>query len=275
MLTRFYPPHPLLQPIVSSLMIYRHQFDRGGALPVNLFPPIPEHSLYFYPRDPLVVHPLNGQGPFTCRPSIIVGPQVERVNLSLGHDHVVIRVGFRAGGLHRLLHQPLHQLIDTPLSTEEFFNAAIREVNERLAETDDFDGMKTLVEGFLLRCLAKTKPLERIDRALAVLMQSGGNLTVEYLAQESCLSLRQFERKCKERVGLSPKLFARIVRFSRAYRMREANPSLNWTTIAHQAGYFDQMHFIRDFKTFAGFTPTTIDRELSQTPGRLQAELIL
>lgn len=275
MLCRFYQPHPLLQEIVTNIMIYSHRYDRDLQLPVNLFPPIPEHSLYFYPRDPLTVHARDRGTTFTCEPSIIIGPQVERVNLSLGYDHLVIRVGFHPGGLHRLLHLPLHELVDYTCPSQDFLGGDIREINERLAIVTDFTEMKQVVEGFLLRYLYKTKPEIHFDKAMRALLKAGGNLSIDYLAKESCLSTRQFERTCKERIGLSPKLFSRIIRFSKAYRMREANPTLRWTAIAHATGYFDQMHFIRDFKVFAGVTPSAVDKELAQTPSRLQADLQL
>lgn len=275
MICQFYQPHPLLQSFVHNIMIYSHQYDRSQPLPVNLFPAIPEHSLYFYPRDPLVVHHPESGTKATCPPSIIVGPQVGRVNLSLGYDHVVVRVGFRVGGLHRLLRLPLHSLVDYTGNSEDFMGAAIRETTDRLWEATHFDEMKDIVERMLLRWLASVKPVEHFDRAMQALLKSGGNLPIEYLAKESCLGLKQFERKCKERIGLSPKLFARIVRFSKAYRMREADPSISWTAIAHTAGYFDQMHLIRDFKVFTGTLPSIVDKELAQTPSRLQADLRL
>lgn len=256
-------------------MIYRLQYDRSQPLPVSLFPPIPEHSLYFYPRDPLVVHALETGATFTCKPSVIVGPQVKRVNLSLGYNHIVIRVGFLTGGLHRLLRLPLHEIVDYTCNTEDFFGNAVAQVNEQLNDTEDLLGMKEIVEKFLIGYLYKTKPAESLDAALSLLMKEGGKLPIEYIAKEACLSMRQFERKCKDRVGLSPKLFARIIRFSKAYRMREAHSNLSWTSIAHTAGYFDQMHMIRDFKMFAGVAPTFIDKELAQTPSLLQADLQL
>lgn len=275
MVCRFFQPHPLLRGIISNIMIYSHQYDRDLPLPVNLFPAIPEHSLYFYPRDPLVVYHLERGTTATCQPSIIVGPQVERVNLSLGHNHLVIRVGFQVGGLHRLLHLPLHEMVDYSCPSQDLLGSGIQEVNERLSLAVEFAEMKQLVEAFLLRYLSKTKPETHFDHVMRELMKAGGNLPVDYLAKESCLSFRQFERKCKERVGLSPKLFSRIIRFSKAYRMREADPSLSWTSIAHAAGYFDQMHFIRDCKVFAGVTPSAVDKELAETPSRLQVDLQL
>jgi AraC-like DNA-binding protein len=107
------------------------------------------------------------------------------------------------------------------------------------------------------------------------LLKMSGNLPVEQMASLACLSLRQFERICKERIGLPPKLFARVVRFSKAYRLRENHQDVSWTHIAYESGYFDQMHLIRDFKQFAGVAPGIIQKELEQTPIRLQAGLRL
>ena len=275
MICRFYHPHPLLQNLVSNIMIYTHRYDKNTVIPVNLFPAIPEHSLYFYPRDPLVVHYTENNSTLTCPPSIMIGPQVERVNLSLGYDHLVMRVGFHAGGLHRLLKLPMHQMVDCTCNSEDFWGSEIRDTTDQLREATDFDEMKAIIDQLLLRKLQKTKEVERIDTALHQLLKVGGNLSIDYLAKESCLSLKHFERKCKERSGLSPNLVGRIIRFSKAYRMREMNAALSWTSIAHSAGYFDQMHLIRDFKIFTGVLPTVVDKELSQTPSRLQAELKL
>ena len=91
----------------------------------------------------------------------------------------------------------------------------------------------------------------------------------------SCLSLRQFERVCKQRIGMPPKLFARIIRFSKAYRLYENSAYKNWTSIAYECGYFDQMHFIRDFKEFTGVTPRIIEKELGELSVRLQASMQL
>jgi transcriptional regulator GlxA family with amidase domain len=131
--------------------------------------------------------------------------------------------------------------------------------------------MKNIVEAFLLSKTKKLKGLENYDRIMAHLMNRDGKMQIEELACETCLSYRQFERKCKERIGMPPKLFVRLIRFSKAYRMHETHPDLSWTTIAHANGYFDQAHFVRDFKEFAGVAPTFIDEELARTTLRLQA----
>ncbi|RYF85105.1 MAG: AraC family transcriptional regulator, partial [Chitinophagaceae bacterium] len=76
-----------------------------------------------------------------------------------------------------------------------------------------------------------------------------------------------------DRIGMNPKMFARILRFSKAYRLHEAVPHLSWIKIAHECGYYDQMHMIRDFKVFAGVSPSIIEQQLLSTPLRMQKDL--
>ena len=124
-----------------------------------------------------------------------------------------------------------------------------------------------------MKKVAKLKALLPIDSALRLLLSYNGTLAIEKTASFSCLSLKQFERKCKDRIGMNPKLFARILKFSKAYRLHESCPQLNWTQIAYDAGYYDHMHMIRDFKTFAGVNPSVIEQQLLSTPLRMQKDL--
>jgi transcriptional regulator GlxA family with amidase domain len=91
-------------------------------------------------------------------------------------------------------------------------------------------------------------------------------MKIDQLASHACLSTRQFERVFEQRIGLSPKHFSRLVRFSQAWIMKEQQPDISWIKIAHDCGYFDQMHMIRDFKEFAGVNPSVIELELLKFP---------
>lgn len=96
---------------------------------------------------------------------------------------------------------------------------------------------------------------------MSQLVMSRGNLSMDSLAKKACLSIRQLERQSLERIGLSPKYFARMIRFSEAYKFKERNPHISWTQIAHLFGYYDQMHLIRDFHHFAGVNPSMFREE--------------
>lgn len=86
-------------------------------------------------------------------------------------------------------------------------------------------------------------------------IHSKGVANVQQLAEKFNLSTRQFERKFKEYSGFSPKLFSRIIRFQAALKEYENRKYKSLTEITHECGYYDQSHFIHDFKAFSGYHP--------------------
>lgn len=94
-----------------------------------------------------------------------------------------------------------------------------------------------------------------IFRSIKYIMETRGTLKVRSVASKFCLSERQFERKFKLYAGFSPKLFSRITRFHAATKYYNAGAGKTLTQIAHDCGYYDQSHFIQDFKEFSGHLP--------------------
>jgi len=272
---QFYIPHPLLQDLIQCIMVIDVKVDASAGRVVVPYPPTPQNSLFFYISDQIQVRFDDEKG-FVLQPrNVIVGPQLTPVKIDINQRHKAVRVGFHPGGLHRMLGLSLHEMADGNYNAADVFGIAMKRVQEQLEEADGFDAIKDVVELFLLKQLLRTKPFLPFDHAMLHLVKYHGNLSMEKTASLSCLSLRQFERVCKQRIGMPPKLFARIIRFSKAYRIHENFPHKNWTSIAHECGYFDQMHFIRDFKEFAGVSPRIIEKELEQLPVRLQASMQL
>jgi AraC-like DNA-binding protein len=169
----------------------------------------------------------------------------------------------------------MSEIVDDNFDATDIFGKEMKEVNQRLQDACTFDGIKDVIESFLIKKVKTLKTALPFDNAMLELMKVSGNIPIERVASMACLSLRQLERVSKERIGLPPKLFARLVRFSKAYRYYETSPKKTWTSIAHECGYYDQMHFIRDFKQFAGMPPGAIEKELTEAPVRLQASLRL
>ena len=97
-------------------------------------------------------------------------------------------------------------------------------------------------------------PSHPVFAAIQFVINTGGRVKVEEAAAQFSLSERQFERKFKEYAGFSPKLFARIARFHSALE-EFASPDKSLTEIALACGYYDQSHFIHDFKEFSGHNP--------------------
>lgn len=272
---QFYTPHPLLQSFVQCIMVVQYRVDPLHGPVIYTYPPTPQASLFFYIDDRILVKQEGATEFVKQASSVIVGQQLRSVSIDINRNHKAVRVGFQPGGLFRLLGCPMSAMVDGHYTAEAVFGNEVKEVDEQLQEASDALEIKTIVETFLLKKAKQLKPILPFDFAMLELLKQQGNLPIEEIAALACLSLRQFERLSKDRIGLPPKLFARIIRFSKAYRLREEYPQLTWTHIAHQCGYFDQMHFIRDFKQFAGIAPKLAEKDLEQQPVKMQIGLRL
>jgi AraC-like DNA-binding protein len=95
-----------------------------------------------------------------------------------------------------------------------------------------------------------------IVHAAQDIYRKNGVVNVLHLASQASFSQRQFERNFKEQTGFTPKTFSRIVRFkSLVSQYKKENSTL--TQLAYAFGYYDQAHFIQDFKQFSGYNPLT------------------
>lgn len=266
-------PHPALQKFVLNISTVNTFLGEGIREVVTPYPPTPFQSLIFYCENPVSIGQI-GSEEFEKSPSaLLIGPQVSRVNIRLSKQSNGIRVDFLPGGMFRMLGIPMSELFDKGFDAVDLFGVKMKKLNERLQPISDQEKAITLVEKFLLDQIVGSKEILPIDFALHKLLLSKGNIPIHKLASLSCMSIKQLERKCRERIGMNPKLYARILRFSKAYRLHEAYPTLSWLDIAYKAGYYDQMHMIRDFKIFAGVNPSVIKHQLLQTPLRMQKNL--
>lgn len=205
--------------------------------------------------------------------SVLIGPQYSRINIKVYDQLSAIRVDFLPGGMYRMLGIPMNELYDEGFDAVDFFGAEMKSINGQLQDISSLEEGKNIVEKFLLEKVAGLREILPIDHAMRMLWNTNGNMTIQKTASLSYLSVKQFERKCLERIGMNPKVYARILRFSKAYRLHEACPQLSWSEIAYEAGYYDQMHMIRDFKVFAGVNPSVIEQQLLSTPLRMQKDL--
>lgn len=268
-----FDPHPLLEDFVQNIFVIDAKINAADGDCVGHYPPTPQNCIFLYLNEPLKAKKAT-ETEFQTRPrAVVVGPQVTRMELMVNRDHKVAVIGFLPGGLHRLIGVPMIEIFDDGFDGYELLGRDIYDLIERCNELNSLIAIKNTIESYLLSKLPKVKDLMPLDKALHQLLQSNGNISITQVADDACLSLRQFERKCKERLGFSPKVYARLIRFSNAYRFFEKSENPNWSQIALCSGYYDQTHFIKDFKEFAGFTPTMMEEELKRASFRFQKSI--
>ena len=271
MFTNYYRPHPALSEFVETICIMSHDFTLSNQFSsIQTFVPTHTRFICFNLEDSVKVK--RGSGDFEARElSIITGPQLGTVTLDLGKKHEAVVVVLKPCGLFRLLGIPIKDLVDCDFDARLVIGNEINELLERLMNFKDNNQRNQIIQSYLLSNLMKLKPALPIDIAMLILVKSQGKLSMDYLASQSCLSNRQLERRSLERIGLSPKCFARMIRFSEAHNYKEQHPHTPWTEIAHRFGYYDQMHLIRDFREFTGVTPSMINRDGILNSSRLNS----
>jgi AraC-like DNA-binding protein len=111
-----------------------------------------------------------------------------------------------------------------------------------------------IIEAFLLGVLRQHLE-SAVGYCVSAIVNSSGLKSIQVLSQEVNLSRRHLERSFNGAVGMSPKMFARIVRFQHALNRVEKDHESSLTGIAYSSGFYDQSHFIKDFKEFSGLNP--------------------
>lgn len=267
-----YKPIPELSDLVSRIMYVKYTLDPGNPRPVNPFPPQPEHTLYFYLGDSLRCRNYATGIESELPPSIVVGPQLNRVDLTMGINVFVVIVFFKVGGLFRLVGVPMREMMDNSFDSSLLLGKEIKDLTEQLMNTENYNQRIMMIQQFLVSKIKTLKAGLPMEQVMTNAFVKNELTDIDRLAAQACISTRQFERQCYERIGMAPKTFARVARFSKAWFMREMNPQISWLSIAHACDYADQMHMIRDFKEFAGVTPGSLQNDLLKSPLRLQAD---
>jgi AraC-like DNA-binding protein len=188
---------------------------------------------------------------------VVVGPQTyRRFDMHLRGALETFVIMFQPDGLHRLFSIPMHELTDRDYEGHAVLGNFISHLGELLGNSGSFMERVGLVNQLLLRQSLRSGGCDGISAAAHRIICAGGRVGVHALADGSGWGFRQFERRFIERVGMRPKLFARIARFEAALETKARFATRSWTDVAYDFGYYDQMHMIHDFAEFTGATPT-------------------
>jgi AraC-like DNA-binding protein len=196
-------------------------------------------------------------------PISVIGPHTwRRVRLIIrGHIESLV-VLFQPCGFHALFRTPTLQLTGTGTEGHALLGSTVSQLHQRLGNLRSFAERASLLDSFFLNRLKRSDGYDGVQRAFELLTAPGSQASVAAVANQMGVHLRQLERKSLAYTGVSPKDLTRIARFSHALRLR-SETSQTWTEIAYAAGYYDQMHMIRDFRVFAGEAPTLALEEIA------------
>jgi AraC-like DNA-binding protein len=254
------------RPVAALAPSVRAFAQREVALgPERLVEPVPARL------EPVLEFQLGGTYRVTFQDDVqwetpaiaVVGPQTHhRAGIELSGYVESFGIFFRPAGLWRILGIPISAMTDVAYEARAVFDERIDRLWHLLAEAETFAARVRVSEEYLRR-VSRDQPLrDPIAATVDRMLSSRGATAVGDLAEFAGLSVRQFERRFRNSVGMTPKYCNRMARFQSALDLRLAKPGLTWLQVAHWAGYHDQMHLVHDFHALGGMSPTRMLEEI-------------
>lgn len=172
-----------------------------------------------------------------------------------------ILVFFTEIGFTHFASHPANELFNLSLSLDYIFEKnKVREVEEKLAMARTGKQRVNMVEQFLLSLLQDLETDKLIVEAVKLIYQTKGTIRIKELTEKLFISQSPFEKRFRKVVGTTAKKFASIVRFNSV--LDDLNKTKTLAEISYENNFFDQAHFIKDFKQFTGDTPENFKRFL-------------
>jgi len=249
-------PRPPLDAFVASIWVFRasprpHALERvlptGAAqLIVNL---LEDRTRVYDPEWPERHVSTSG--------TILAGVQSRYQIIDTSEQEYVAGVAFTPGGTAAFLRTPAHETHDALTPLEELCGRQrAAELREQLLERDDPDAQLDVIERMLNAMLQPTAVHPAIAFALTSFDRVPLTTNIGTVTQAIGMSAKGFIERFKAQVGVSPKRYCRIRRFQQAVTWAHRGREIDWTQVALDCGYYDQAHFIHEFRAFAGLTPT-------------------
>jgi AraC-like DNA-binding protein len=177
----------------------------------------------------------------------------------------IVGVHFKPGGAFPFLGLPANEFTNSHVELETLWGKSASELRERLCAAANPSQRFHILENTLITCLNGALNAHRaVQAALNIFERGATGTTIREVAAHLGLSERHFINVFSNQVGMTPKLYCRVRRFQRALESMRKSTMPDWADVVVGCGYFDQSHFINDFRTFSGLSPTEYLRQRSE-----------
>ena len=188
---------------------------------------------------------------------LLVGQMTQPVLITPTGSVRLFGIRFHPGGTFPFFRMPMHELTNHITELAVLSGDFQRDLIRCCEEKPSLMLKVAAVEKLLADRVSSGRDEARLVGLVAKIVQRGGRLSVDQLAEAAGISNRQLERRFLFEVGVGPKLLCRILRFQQVFRAVDRNDE-GWAAIAADCGYYDQAHLIRDFREFTWQTPAAL-----------------
>ena len=242
-----YIPCDILKPYVKSFAIQETAAE-------TIYKVLPDTGLVIGFQYKGKLSRLNNQTEIALSASGVSGLADHSRVFKNSPDIGTVLIFFKDAGAAPFFRQPLHELFRESVSLDNYMlRSELLCLEEQLAAATTGITRIAVVENFLIKRMTQSEPDKLVMAAIALIHKNKGNIRIKELMEQLNISQSPLEKRFRQAVGASPKKFASIVRLKNV--LQQYDPSVSLTELGHEAGFYDQAHFIKEFKSFTGDTP--------------------
>jgi len=213
-------------------------------------------QLMFHYKNPFVVlHPFNT---VVKQPrSILSGLTDTFSDVSTNGEAGVVFISFYPLGACHFFLFPLSEVENQSVDLSDVIGKEIPQIEEMLFQKKTLAGKVSVIENFLLKHFSPIPSYDNLllEKGLEIIKNCKGQTTAKSLSDNLSVTSKSLERKFSQYLGKTTKQVIKLVRFQEILMDISMNKNMPLTEYAYRNGYFDQSHFIRDFKSYSGYTP--------------------
>jgi AraC-like DNA-binding protein len=222
-------------------------------------PPMPSAHLFINLGGPLRVYDSDpAVAPAVFADGWLTGVWSRRYMVEYPANVHVVGVHFKPWGISPFVDMPSTELRDRWVPIDAVWEQSLDRMRDRIAGARSTgESLQILEDELRARLVPAPSPgLELVTHTAGRLEAAWGAVSVVALSDGAGVSGNHLAAQFKSHLGITPKRLARIYRFARVILSVDARHPVDWSQLAHAAGYFDQAHFSKEFKDFTGHTPT-------------------
>ena len=168
----------------------------------------------------------------------------------------IFAIRFHPNGFLPFATVPIKEMENTAIPLEKLFGKDGLDIEVKILGTPSVQEKIDLIESFLLERLTRSEAIDHIVKsAVETILTGNGQLSIEELSMQTRINRRQLERTFYLAIGLSPKQLSKTIRLQTALKMLVTKEFTNLTSLAYDNEYYDQAHFIKDFRDLVGVSP--------------------
>lgn len=257
-------PHPVLHPYIAKMWLFRS----SGRMPVEdmkLIVPNGNLKITISYQNGMVAA-MNGKTFFSKENDITLTglvdvPVILDAELDIATE--AIGIEFHPHGVYRFFHFNLNEISNCIYSLEDLLGKAGKQLTYNIAVNASVQQKLAAIQTYLIKQLRESKEDLILEYCVSSINRTGGTVSIKELEKKTGYSSRWLNLKFREKIGVSPKNLASVIRFKHYYQAFITGSEKAIFENDFYKLYYDQSHFIKEFKRFTGLPPARFQKQLN------------